>query len=303
MCRKLGRTSPARYARPLTASVGPRFDLSARLGVPSAIDDATGEIEFGVPVVNPTERSMDELIALDVRYQRNASLRACALPAARMYRLINDAAVLEAQGLNRDETFRGVKFDVTVLPRPDADSGSELPKTVGHYHTPVSGFRLASPDLYQVAHGHARILLQSPIHDGPRSFFVDLQPGEAVLIPPQFGHVTINIGHSALAFANVCVRQPHLDYEPYFRHRGGTYYFVRGEHNTVQAVRNPAYSANSGVSMLRLAPVRRALADLGLSASKPIYGCITDAAPILAALCEPDGYEDLFNAVLCVVDD
>ncbi|MHB8758078.1 MAG: glucose-6-phosphate isomerase family protein [Bacillota bacterium] len=135
----------------------------------------------------------------------------------------------------------GLRFDVTVL-IPGAVSG-ELVKTAGHYHPapggpsegassdggPVAamGHRadVSFPEVYGVIHGRAHYLLQDGRVDGlSRAFLVEAEAGEVVVVPPNFGHVTINPGPDPLVMANWVEATFASVYGPYAERRGACYY-------------------------------------------------------------------------------
>ncbi|WP_301664617.1 glucose-6-phosphate isomerase family protein [Methanoculleus frigidifontis] len=92
---------------------------------------------------------------------------------------------------------QNVRFDITVIP-PGA-VGGEYVKTKGHYH-PLTPAGIGYPELYQVLAGEAHYLLQRKnLRD---VVVVTAKAGEFVLIPPGYGHVTVNPGKENLVMAN-----------------------------------------------------------------------------------------------------
>ena len=84
---------------------------------------------------------------------------------------------------------QNVRFDITVI--PPGTVGGEYVKTKGHYH-PLNPSGIGYPELYQVLAGEALYLLQrSDLGD---IVAVAAKAGEFVLIPPGYGHVTVNAG-------------------------------------------------------------------------------------------------------------
>src|SRR5262245_60661127 len=49
-------------------------------------------------------------------------------------------------------------YDITIIPA--LMLGSEYNKTVGHYHADVNGTGAAHPEMYEILHGQATILMQ-----------------------------------------------------------------------------------------------------------------------------------------------
>ncbi len=100
------------------------------------------------------------------------------------------------RNLKRDGNLR---YDVTVIPAQML--GKEFTKTKGHYHPDCYG------ELYIVIEGEAIYLMQKINDEGEIEdiYFVEAKAGDHVIIPPHYGHVTINPGDKDLKMANwVC---------------------------------------------------------------------------------------------------
>lgn len=184
----------------------------------------------------------------------------------------------------------GIRYDITVLNH--GTIGGEFVKTVGHYHPPVRPGGPTFPELYQVLHGSAFYVLQKPL-DGAFSaaefIVVEAREGEAVLVPPGYGHVTVNPGAVPLAMANLVSSTFRSDYEQMRRRRGAAFYAVR-ERELVKFVKNENYSSVSGPRFVR--PVD--IPSVGVSRDVPIYesfvsrperfSYLTDPTPFLETL-------------------
>ncbi len=139
---------------------------------------------------------------------------------------------------------RWARFDVTII--PPWMVGREYAKTKGHYHKPPSAGKPSYPEVYQVHSGSAMYLLQragvspSEIVD---FIVVRASPGDVVVIPPGYGHVTVNPSEETLVMSNLIYREVESDYGPYERLRGAAYYytidgFVRnGRYSSVPEIR------------------------------------------------------------------
>ncbi len=119
-----------------------------------------------------------------------------------------------------------IRFDITVIPfRP---LGEEYPKTYGHYH-PKSEDGLAYPEVYQVLNGSGLFLLQKKNRNGSVDVtMVDAKAKDVVLLPPPYGHNTINSGKELLVLSNLVYDRLTPMYHDYERNRGGAYYYVKG---------------------------------------------------------------------------
>ncbi len=128
------------------------------------------------------------------------------------------------------EAFRihSVRFDLTVMDYCLLDK--EPNKTLGHVH-PQAIPGLSYPELYQVLLGRAIYLLQRAQDRSGRVadfLVIEAGPGEAVLIPPNYGHVTVNVGGSPLVMANLVSTRFSSDYGPYKELHGASYYLIEG---------------------------------------------------------------------------
>ncbi len=116
-----------------------------------------------------------------------------------------------------------VRYDVTKL--YGKMLGREFNKTLGHYHP--DGF----PEIYEVLKGKAICLLQKPARINSRRIVhavaVYAKKGEQVVIPPRYGHVTINPTSKTLLMGNLVSCRFSSIYEPYKRFGGACYYYTR----------------------------------------------------------------------------
>lgn len=119
------------------------------------------------------------------------------------------------------------RFDITLI--PNWKVGDELAKTKGHYHLSPSPDKPSYPEIYQVLIGRALYLLQR--HGNSFSDIIDFieveaQQGDVVIIPPGYGHVTVNPGDGILIISNIIYREVKSDYSPYEKLRGAAYYYT-----------------------------------------------------------------------------
>ncbi|MGQ9759969.1 MAG: glucose-6-phosphate isomerase family protein [Candidatus Methanomethylicaceae archaeon] len=117
-----------------------------------------------------------------------------------------------------------IRFDITVM--ANMTLGVEWNKTLGHYH-PLAEDSLSYPELYQVLHGKATYLLQKKDGDNIVDFLVaEVREGEAILIPPGYGHVTVNTGKTVLVMVNLVSDLFQSIYDDYIEKRGAAYYLL-----------------------------------------------------------------------------
>lgn len=125
-----------------------------------------------------------------------------------------------------------LRYDITAI--TSREICGERAKTKGHYH-PDAPSGVGYPEIYQVLSGHAHYLLQK--RDVSDVVLVDAQDGDIVIVPPGYGHVTINAGDSDLIMANIVSSAFESRYGDYEERRGAAYY----ERADGTLVRNPAY--------------------------------------------------------------
>lgn len=201
-----------------------------------------------------------------------------------LYYMYRDVAWYEHR---RATLQHGLRFDVTLIPAGFV--GREYNKTVGHYHPVKAGTNVTYPEVYEVLHGEATYLLQRP---GKAKGEVDdvvvtvARAGEKVVIPPGYGHITINAGTEVLVMANWVASEFSSVYGDIKELRGGAYYLV---HDTGAAswLPNPRYTKSP--------PVRQVAAkdypEYGLFKHVPMYKLIIDAPEKLRFLTHPEELE------------
>jgi glucose-6-phosphate isomerase, archaeal len=115
-----------------------------------------------------------------------------------------------------------LRYDITVVSAKML--GNEFNKTKGHYHVG------AYPELYMVLEGRAIYLLQKKDNEGQIEdvFTVEVKKGECAIMPPFYGHVTINPSATEdLKMANWISDSCKSDYSFYEKMHGACYYYTK----------------------------------------------------------------------------
>ncbi len=119
--------------------------------------------------------------------------------------------------------FGNIRYDITKL--YGKMLGKEFNKTLGHYHP--DNF----PEIYEVLRGRAIYLLQKPVRLNSRKIVHALaiyaKKGEQVIIPPGYGHVTINPSSKMLVMANLVSNRFSSIYEPYKKFNGACFFYTK----------------------------------------------------------------------------
>ncbi len=204
----------------------------------------------------------------------------CTGPVYYMYRDVartsEDRSWLAAQHL---------RFDITVI--PPRELCGEYNKTKGHFHPPdPSG--TGYPEIYEVLAGEAHYLIQN--HDCSDVVMIAACAGDIVVVPPGYGHVTINPTHATiLQMANIVSSRFSSNYHGYEAQNGAAFF----EWIKEGFVKNPTYRNHPN---LRLVKAQRR-ADVTDAIPDPLYNLIEKRAPVLEFLNRPEKFESLFRGL------
>jgi glucose-6-phosphate isomerase len=115
----------------------------------------------------------------------------------------------------------GLRYDITIVPAKML--GSEFVKTKGHYHVG------AWQELYTVLEGEAIFLMQKKNGEGKIEdvYAVKAEKGNFVIMPPFYGHVTINSSETQdLKMANWISPECKSEYSDFEKLVGACYYYI-----------------------------------------------------------------------------
>jgi glucose-6-phosphate isomerase len=197
------------------------IDLKGVSGLPVSLNREKVKVEFGegLESVEPAVRSLDEMrdVLLDPYIEGEDEL----------YYMYRDVSQDEERKIFKEHNLR---YDLTLL-KPVA-LGEEFNKTYGHYHPEVPGTSFTYPEIYEVLYGEAYYILQrvdmEDTKQALREFLVVVADvGDKVIIPPGYGHVTINPSlERPLLMANITADGFKSVYEPFKKARGAGFYLT-----------------------------------------------------------------------------
>jgi glucose-6-phosphate isomerase len=236
------------------------------------------KLKFGGQLIEPDVRRLFDLrdVAFDTAWFEGAVDR----DAYYMYRDLA-LTLTDAETITRHQ----LRYDVTIIP-PFA-MGLEFVKTYGHYHPRVNP-TLRYPEVYEVLEGDAHYMLQRAQNEESvdEVILVKATRGDKVIVPPNYGHVTVNPSERTLKMANWVCRSFDSVYEPYAALHGGAYYeLINGG-----LLHNRAYHTVPGIRVAY--PVE--VPDQGLVKGKPMYELIEEPYP-LEFLTAPERHTGLFQ--------
>ncbi len=202
-----------------------------------------------------------------------------------LYYMYRDLALSRS---DRDTMLEyGLRYDITII--PPAMLGREYVKTLGHYHPAVPGTDISYPEVYEVLAGEGHYLLQRRTGDSVIDVvLVRASAGDKVIIPPDYGHVTINTSNKELKMANWVSREFSSVYEPYVELHGAAYYLTEDGF-----IANPGYRDVPEIREAR----PKSFSEVGLARGREIYGLVKDIE-MLDFLNRPQEFGWLFEDVL-----
>ena len=221
------------------------------------------------PLPPPRARTIDEIrgVLMDPSCE-------CGEPLYLMYR---DLSKTREDGRWLRE--HDLRYDVTVIPARTLCG--EYVKTKGHHH-PENRNGVPYPEIYEVLEGEAHYLLQTRAADDV--LLVQAGQGDLVLIPPGYGHVTINPGATTLVMANIVSTLFESDYSVYERLRGAAYFELEGG----GLVKNPRYRRAAAIQATKGSDQK----GTGSLPARPLYDLI--GTDMLGFLNRPEDYPELF---------
>ncbi|KXA95392.1 hypothetical protein AKJ65_01915 [candidate division MSBL1 archaeon SCGC-AAA259E19] len=183
----------------------------------------------------------------------------------------------------------GLRYDITVI--PPLKMGCEYVKTKGHYH-PEAAPGVTYPEIYEVLEGEAHYLLQKLSSQETKVedvVLIQAEAGDKALIPPNYGHVTINPSEETLKMANWVDRSFESTYKSIVELGGGAYFEKVGG----GLVKNENYEK---VPEIRYLPTTN-LPELGIISGENMYDLIQEPEK-LDFLNNPQNHQSVFEKVL-----
>lgn len=235
------------------------------------------DLEFGSKRRKPDIRYLFDM--KDVIFDRNWLEAADNIELYYMYRDLF---------LSRSDEKRlieqGLRYDITII--PPRMLGREYIKTAGHYHPLVPGGSITYPELYEVLEGEALYLMQK--RDLSDILVVNASAGDKVLVPPNYGHITINRSNKTLKMANFVARNFSSLYDPIKDRAGGAYFFTKA--GWIKNERCPE------AAELRRVQAPQA-AKIGLSKGREMYPLLREPGK-LEYLTRPEEHLELFEGLI-----
>lgn len=267
------------------------LNLLENSGLPIYLEDRENLLAFLAPLVY-------ESYGRKVTRQMDGLLRdmAGASQDEPYYDVYRDIRFASDEPLLRKDQYR---YDITLI-MPGQVNG-ECKKTSGHYHGYNPTRTNTYAEVYEVIAGTAIYVMQRAdnFEDSPEKLRIDdiiiarVEAGQTILIPPNYGHCSVNGGDGPLVFSNLCYVPCPVNYAPVKHYHGMSHYVMR-EKGRLSFPKNPHYG-KVPMPEPKFAVVREN-PRLGVKFGKPVYGFYRENPSAYHFLGSPDGYgEDILS--------
>lgn len=250
-------------------------DLEKISGLSIKFDEKNNSLVFGegVKEVKPTVRKLEEILIVLV----DKTVK----EPKEFYYMFRDVHKTSDEKIIRKNKLR---YDITVI--PPAIVGKEYIKTSGHYHPLVPNTNLAYPEVYEVFLGTAHYLLQKslpPFDKVDEVILIEANPGDKVLIQPNYGHITINPKNETLVMSNWMADGLASLYKPYEEKQGGAYYEMVGG----EFIPNKNYGEVPKIKIIK----PKDFPEFGLTKNIPMYKSFFEDPEQFKFLISPQDFE------------
>lgn len=220
------------------------LNLSQLIGLNVTLTDAN-LLSFGENVSREEFSTRKQSDLAEVVHDKSISLS--DEPAYFMYRNVR------ATGDEKELQDRSLRFDLTVI--PGGMLGKEYMKTLGHYHPKKPGTAYSYPELYYVASGQATYIMQRKLADNRVDdvILARVTAGNAIVMPPNYGHVTVNELGEPLVMANWVEATFESEYKDYKNLQGASYYLI-DKFGTAETMANQHYINSPQIREMKAKP-------------------------------------------------
>jgi glucose-6-phosphate isomerase, archaeal len=159
--------------------------------------------------------------------------------------------------------------------------GQERLRSQGHRHSRRPGTELRFSEVYEFWTGRGFVYLQKECDPVvTQALLVPVGPGDKLVVPPGWVHLTVASLDEPLAFGAWCARDSHLEYDE-LRALGGPAHFVYADGRVVA---NPRYASVADVEVV--GPSELPL--LGIPTGLPIYRAWQEDPGVFDFLPQPE---------------
>lgn len=246
-------------------------------------------------------KSLKEISGLDIRIDKNKLLYDENFEVEPKSRLFSEAKEIYKSEISpEDELYymyryfekisdknifetNDAEYDITVINAGKV--GDEFIKTKGHYHALIPDSDMSYPEVYEVIDGKIEYLVQTKPNDDKETnvVIIKTQKGDKVIVPPNYGHVSINVGNDIAISSNLQKRDlpAGADYGGFEYYHGGAMY--RTENGWEE---NPEYKIKS---VKYVTPKEKP--EWGLTKNKSLYNSFVENPEKFDFITHPQNYD------------
>lgn len=175
------------------------------------------------------------------------------------------------------------EYDITVI--NTGKVGEEYIKTKGHYHALVPDTNMSYPEVYEVIEGKIEYLIQKRPNDNKETdvVIIKAEEGDKIIVPPNYGHVSINVGPDIAVSSNLQKRDlpAGADYGGFEYYKGGAMYRTENgwEENIEYKIKSIKYV------------VPKEKPEWGLTKNKSLYGSFIESPDKFKWLTKPQDFD------------
>lgn len=207
-------------------------------GLPIHYNETTKELEFrnGLTCEGSSKKAAGQMTGL-------LKDSKCFKEKEDMYSAYRNILFPEHEQLFKQYDFR---YDITSI-QPGTING-EYKKTSGHYHGYTENDGYTYPEVYEVIKGEIIFILQKvmnfdqeeePIIDDIK--VIHVKAGQSIIIPPFYGHGSVNPTNKVSMFSNIAVVSCPLLYKP-MQVKHGLAVYIEKAGDTFRVVPNHNYA-------------------------------------------------------------
>jgi len=180
-------------------------------------------LNFNGKKITPSVRTLAEMRSVLAHPENDDGMK----PDFPLYFMYREAARFShiqraAPSVSPNAAHSWIRYDITRI--VSAEICGERNKTFGHVHPPFQK-GTAWSEVYEVLEGSAHFLLQKVNGLGVQdAVLLTGKKGDRLMVPPGYGHVTINTGKTDLVLANLVSDLFESDYSMYAQRRGACFY-------------------------------------------------------------------------------
>jgi glucose-6-phosphate isomerase len=190
-------------------------------------------------------------------------------------------------------------YDITII--MDGEINGERKKTSGHYHGYNPEHTATYPEVYEVIKGTALYVMQRAdnFDSSPENVDIDdlilavVKEGETIIIPPNYGHCSVNVGTGPLIFSNLAFIPCPIHYDPVKHYHGMSYYIMK-EQGKLKVTANGHHSKKPPLKFARV----KENPKLGITFGIPVYQSFRKNPDAFDYLGKPDVYRDKIMSML-----